>query len=399
MAGDRGAPGESVDVSAAPATPVAEGTPPQAAAAAPAGPEPKSTGPNPVTIGVMAVVALIGVLLILASWRLWPFDSSVMATEDAYVTGRVTAMAPQVNGYVAQVLVRDYQQVRAGQPLIRIDDRIYRQRVSQARGQLDLALANYRNAAQTIAQDRANVLSAEADVYAARAELSRGAVDAARLEELSSRGSVSERERDTGTATLRAAEAALRRAGAGVRVRQEQVRSDIVARDGLAAQVATARAQLELARIDLANTVLHAPGAGQISDVTAREGQYLAAGSQAVYFVAPEIWVVANFKETQTHRMAAGQLAAIEVDALEGQTIAGRVELFAPATGSQFAVLKPDNASGNFTKVVQRVPVRIRIDPGQPLARRLRPGLSVIARVNTAVSNVGRADGPVERLR
>ena len=144
-----------------------------------------------------------------------------------------------------------------------------------------------------------------------------------------------------------------------------------------------AEAQLGLAKIDLANTVVRAPRAGQLSEVSVRLGQYVTAGSQLLFLVPDSLWVVANFKETQTAHMQVGQPANFTVDALDGAQLAGHVSEIAPATGSEFSVLRADNATGNFTKVVQRLQARIAIDADQSMATRLRPGMSVIARVDT----------------
>ena len=173
------------------------------------------------------------------------------------------------------------------------------------------------------------------------------------------------------------------KAQADIHIGEQSIKSTHVSRASLEAQVKAAEAQLGLARIDLANTLIRAPQDGQISEASVRLGQYVTAGSQLMFLVPSQLWVVANFKETQTARMRIGQPASFAVDALEGQLIHGHVEQIAPATGSEFSVIKPDNATGNFTKVVQRLPIRISIDPGQPLAARLRPGMSVEARVNT----------------
>ena len=163
-----------------------------------------------------------------------------------------------------------------------------------------------------------------------------------------------------------------------------QVRATDVSRLGLTAQVRAAEAAVDLARINLGNTVITAPADGQISESSVRKGQYVTAGTQLMFLVPPARWIVANYKETQTAHMQVGQPATIDIDGLDGISLKGTVEELAPATGSEFSVLKTDNASGNFTKVVQRIPVRIRLLDGQPLMERLRPGMSVIARVDTA---------------
>ena len=335
-------------------------------------------------LAMMAIIAVLGLLLILWAWRIWPFSSTVVTTENSYVRGQITVLAPQVNGYVAEVLVNYYDQVKAGQPLLKIDDRIYRQQLEQAQGQLALAKANLDNARQTIAQNIATVDQRRADVFATGAERDRAQADDERVTELAERGSVSLRQRDQTRATARSGSANVRKAESAVRIAQEQVTSARVQREGLAAQVTTAQAQVRLAEINLANTVIRAPRTGQISEASVRQGQYVVAGSQLLFLVPETLWVVANFKETQTRYVRPGQPVRFTVDALGDDVLTGRVQRFAPATGSEFSVLRPDNASGNFTKVVQRIPIRIAIDPKQPLAGRLRPGMSVIARVDTA---------------
>lgn len=332
----------------------------------------------------MAGVALAAIVLIMSAWNLGPFKTAVVETDNAYVRGAVTVLAPQVNGYVAEVLVKDFQHVKAGQVLVRIDDRIYRQRVEQAVAQRETAIAELNNATQTEAQNAASLAAARANLVAVRAEEGRARAELARVEELASRGSVSLNERDKVRTTARLATANVLKAEAEIAIAGETAKATRVSRGGLEAQVKTAEAQLALARIDLDNTVIKAPRAGQVSEASVRLGQYVTAGSQLLFLVPDNLWIVANFKENQSWNMRIGQTASFAVDAFEGAPLTGRVEQIAPATGSEFSVLRPDNASGNFTKVVQRLPIRIAIDPGQELARRLRPGMSVVVKVDTA---------------
>ncbi|MFP5393406.1 MAG: HlyD family secretion protein [Gammaproteobacteria bacterium] len=365
----------------APVTPAA---PTDGADSPAAGAPPKYLRPSRTSVAVMLLVALAGILLILSAWHLGPFNSAVVQTDNAYVRGQVTVLAPQVSGYVAEVLVKDFQYVKAGQPLVRIDDRIYRERVAQAEAQVDAANAALKNAEQTQAQNRARAGAARASLGAVEAERQRASTELARMEALAARGSVSLSDRDRVRASARSAQANVEKARADIEIAREAITSTTVGRAGLEAQVKNAQAQLELARIDLANTVVKAPRDGQVGEATVRLGQFVSAGTQLLFLVPDALWVVANFKENQTSHMQVGQRARFNVDALDGQALTGRVEQLAPATGSEFSVLRPDNASGNFTKVVQRLPVRIAIDPNQPLARRLRPGMSVLAQVDTA---------------
>jgi multidrug resistance efflux pump len=287
-------------------------------------------------------------LAVLAAWNLPPFGGGVERTDNAYVRGLTLSVAPEVSGYVVSVEVRDYEQVHAGQVLVRIDDRIYRARVAAARANLGGQLAGLANA---------------------RAQLLRAKADMARVDDLVSDGSVSVRERDQTLAALRQAEAQARQQNGG--------------EGSSEAQVDAARAQLDLALIDLEHTVIVAAADGQISETGVRVGQYVTNGSQLMSLVPAERWVIANFKEAQVARMEPGQHASFTVDALNGARFTGRVERMAPAAGSEFAVLKPDNATGNFVKVPQRIGVRISIDSGQPLMSRLAPGMSVEANIDT----------------
>ena len=361
---------------------------PPSTAATPAQPEapPKKIKASPLSIGIMALVAAVGIGLIMWAWHLGPFNSTRVSTDNAYVRGAITVLAPQVNGYVTEVLVKDYQYVKAGQELLRIDDRIYAERVRVAQGQVANAAAQLSNAEQTQAQNAATVGAARAGLVAAEAEQARARAEQARVDELAERGSVSLSERDRVRTSARLAGANVLKAQADIEIARQRVKGTTVSRGGLEAQVAIAEAQVALARIDLANAVIRAPRDGQVSEATVRRGQYVTAGSQLLFLVPDTLWVVANFKEGQTWRMRVGQSASFTVDAFEGAALTGHVEQIAPATGSEFSVLRPDNASGNFTKVVQRLPVRIAIDPNQELAKRLRPGMSVTIEVDTGAA-------------
>ena len=339
-------------------------------------------GGRAATFGYIAL-AIVGVLLILFAWRLPPFGSTVESTDNAYVRGQTTIIAPQVNGYVAEVLVQDFETVRAGQIIARIDDRIYRQRLAQAIAARDGQLATLANADQSQRSSAATLGGQAAAVLNARAQLQRAQADMRRVDELVSEGSVSLRERDQTLAALRQAEAAVLQAQAQRNVAAEQVRTEEVGRGGLRAAVSGADAAVQQAQIDLSNTIIRAPQAGRLGEVAVRLGQLVSAGTQLTTLVPPRVWVSANFKEAQTARMVPGQPATLRIDALGGAELQGTVERISPAAGSEFAVIRPDNATGNFVKVAQRITVRIALDPRDPLYRRLRPGMSVEARVDT----------------
>jgi multidrug resistance efflux pump len=364
--------------------PAAEHQPPAQAATAPAPP----TGWRPpekskTVVIAIVVVAVLGVLAILYAWRLWPFSGVREQTDNAYVRGRVTVISPQVNGYVTQVPVQDYTEVKAGQILATIDDRIYRARVAQAEANVAAQEAALRNSTQAQSARETATLSQDAAIATAKAQLERAQADMRRADMLVADGSISTRERDQTVAALASSEAAVRQAEAGRAIGTQDVRTVLVGRSGLEAAVAAAKAQLRLAQIDLENTVIRAPVDGQLSEVGVRNGAYVTPGTQLMFLVPHDVWVIANFKEAQTRYMRIGQSALFRADALGSMKFRGHVQDLAPAAGSEFSVIKADNATGNFVKVAQRISVRIAIEPNQPLARRLRPGMSVVVSINT----------------
>jgi multidrug resistance efflux pump len=334
-------------------------------------------------VGATVAIALAAVLAIFAAWGLPPFRGAVQATDNAFVRGRTTVIAPQVSGYVTTVAVRDYQQVGAGQVLVKVDDRIYRARVDQARANVSAAVAALANSQQAHASRAASLQGQTAALASSRAQFARAHADMARVDDLVGDGSVSVREQDQTRAALRQAEAQVRQAEAGSEIARQDIRTVDVGRGGLEANVQAAQAALRLAQVDLDHTIVRAPESGQLGKMGVRLGQYVTNGTQLMSLIPADRWVIGNFREAQTAKMAPGQRASFTVDALGGAKLRGHVEQLSPGAGSEFAVLKPDNATGNFVKVPQRIGVRISVDPGQALATRLRPGMSVEARVDT----------------
>ena len=365
---------------------------PIAAAAPEAAPQgqvdspPEQWNPPPrsqVVTGVIVLLVVVAVLVILYAWQLPPFGGRFEQTDDAYVRGQTTVISPQVSGYVSTVPVKDFQDVKAGDVLVRIEDSIYSARVAQARANVLTQISNFDNSAQAQAAKEAGTLGQDAAIANAEAQLIRAQADWRRLEPLVKAGWATQAQEDQARAALRSAEAQVDQTRAARLIGTQDVRSVIVGRSGLSANVEAARAQERLADVDLGHTIIRAPQAGQLSEVSVRQGQYVTAGSQLMFLVPRTFWVTANYKEAQTRRMRVGQAASFTIDALGGKRLTGHVESLAPAAGSEFAVLRPDNATGNFVKVAQRIAVRIRIDPNQPLAERVRPGMSVVARIKT----------------
>ncbi|MCR6498776.1 HlyD family secretion protein [Shinella sp. CPCC 101442] len=324
------------------------------------------------------ILGLAGVGVVAYAWQLPPFSSDVQTTDNAYVRGYVTLISPQLAGYVTDVEVKDYEPVKAGAVLARLDDRIYRQKVEQAKATLASQQAALANSAQQENAAKARIGASEAALASATYAKRRAEENWNRVEELSNKGIATQADREQSRTTLDQAEASVSQAQANLEVSRQDLQTIIVSRDSLRAAVAGAEASVELAKIDLSNTVITAPRDGVVGEVGVKLGQYVAAGTQLMAIVPHDTWVIANFKETQLAYIKPGQAVEVRVDAFKHATLKGHVERFSPAAGSEFSVIKPDNATGNFTKVAQRIPVRIAIDEGQDLSKYLAPGLSVV---------------------
>jgi membrane fusion protein, multidrug efflux system len=341
--------------------PVRPGTvPPPAAEPAQAGP----TRGRRVVLAAGAALALaaaaFGVHLYLARGQ--------VSTDDAQVEADVVAISPRVGGPVAEALVADDAHVAAGQPLFRIDDADYQVRVRQAEADLATATAQ-------VAASQAQAAAAQAGLSRSEAEAERARLDLARAESLRQGDAIAAQSYD-------ATRIQNRSAAAGTGANQAQYAAAL-ANIGLArARVAAAQAALDLAGLQLSYTVVRAPAAGTISRLAARAGQMVQPGQVVGELVPDQTYVVGNFKETQTSRIRPGQEVEISIDAYPGRSLGGRVESISGGTGARFALLPPDNASGNFVKVVERVPVRIGwVDPPADLP--LRAGLSAYVTVRT----------------
>ncbi|MBV7537106.1 HlyD family secretion protein [Duganella sp. sic0402] len=360
-----------------------------AAAAAVAASAPTAPAPDRraqiISAIVFSLVALVGVLIVLYAWRLPPFSSAIVSTENALVRGQVTLIGTQLPGYVVDVKVQDFQYVKQGDLLALIDDRIYQQRYEQAQAQLAAQKAALENWAQSHRSAEAGVLLNQATLANAQAQAAKSQADLTRVEALAADGSLSQREQDATKAARTQTVAAVEQARANLEISKQQVRSVSVNKQSLAAAVASAEAALKAAKVDLDNTRITAPEDGQLGQVTVRKGAYVNTGAQLMGLVPKQLWVIANLKETQMNNVQVGQPATFKVDALDGAKLTGVVERISPATGSEFSVLPADNATGNFVKIAQRIPVRIRIDQGQANARRLAPGMSVIVSIDTSV--------------
>jgi membrane fusion protein, multidrug efflux system len=318
------------------------------------------------------------------------------STDDAYVGADVTTVAPKVRGLVAEILVRDNQTVHAGDPLVRIDPEEFDARVGTAKADLADAVAGVASAQAALvsldAEERlavANVAAAQTSIRSAAAQAVRANADRHRYDELVPTGAVAQREADLYKAAAITAEQDAARSIALYEVSERSQGVTAAKRATLEAalqksqaMVERARAALDLAWQDQRHTLILAPIDGVVGNRQAQAGDYVQPGSRLMTLVPLNaVYVTANFKETQTVRMQPGQRATVSVDALTGGDLTGTVESFAPGSGSTFSLLPFEPGTGNFTKIVQRVPVRIRFDQGQPGVSKLRPGLSVTARV------------------
>jgi membrane fusion protein (multidrug efflux system) len=334
-----------------------------------------------------ALIVLLIIVLTLGAgtgwywWTAWRFQQS---TDDAYVQSDITVISPKVEGYIKEVPVEENQQVSAGQVLIVVDDRDFAAKTAQAEAVVATEEAIVATYASRLQSQQAMIAQAAATVQSADADLNRAQLDYKRYTTLVTSDFASRQRFETADADSRKAEAALGKARAALVAEQSQLAVLGSQKREEEARLLQARAGLQLAKSDLDNTVIRAPVAGIAGNRAGRVGQYVKPGTQLLSLVPlPYVYVTANFKETQLTHMRPGQSAEISVDAYPDHPLTGRIESFAPASGAEFSLLPPDNATGNFTKIVQRVPVRIALPAEGPLARLLRPGLSVTVTVDT----------------
>jgi membrane fusion protein (multidrug efflux system) len=345
---------------------------------------------KPVLLALLGLAALGGGGRF--GWEWWTTGRFVETTDDTYVGGNVTAIAPHVGGFIAQVLVTDNQAVRAGQPLIRLDSRDYQAALDHARAVVDARSAALEGLRAGYGLQQATIRQAEAEVAASSAELAFATQDAARYQSLAvtNAGSRQNAQRSASVEQQRQASraAAMAALDAG-RQRLKVLTAQIAEADAGQAQ---AGADLEIAKLNLGYTEICAPIDGYVGNRAAQVGAYVAAGAYLMSVIPAEgLWVDANFKEDQLTRMADGDAATVVADLLPGHVFHGHVASIAPGTGAVFSVLPAENATGNFTKIVQRVPVRIVLDGQDVDLRRLRPGLSATARVDTRNAVPGTA--------
>ncbi|MEH3117641.1 MAG: HlyD family secretion protein [Methylorubrum populi] len=328
-------------------------------------------------LGGLAVLALGVAAYVYWLVELHPYET----TDDAFVDARSFIIAPKVGGYVVAVPVTDNQHVEAGDTLFQIDPRDYRVALEQATAQVQAAQASIENVDAQIAVQKAQVDVAKAQVETAQAALRFAQEDADRYKTLAERGAGTIQQSQSSTSTLQQRQAALTSANANVVAAQKQIGSLQAQRASAEAQLAQAEAQRDQAQLNLGYTTVAAAQAGRVVRLTGGVGEYAQAGQSLSMFVPDDIWVTANFKETQITDMRPGQPVDIEIDAYPDRRITGRIASVQPGSGTAFSLLPAQNATGNYVKVTQRIPVKIVVD-AWPSDIAIGPGMSVVPRAH-----------------
>lgn len=345
-------------------------------------------------LALIAGAVIVAILSAIWFYNYWTVGRFLESTDDAYVQADAVIVSPKVGGYVEEVYVIDNQAVKAGDPLFRIDARDYNSQVAQAQAQIDVAHAGAQSLRAQIAEQQAAVAGARARVAAARSDLDLARTVEARYKALSETGAESRetygdkrRQLDNAVAALALRQSELLSAQRRVATLQAQIGEAGARAEGALAQRAAAS-------VDLGSTVVRASIDGRVGNKTVQLGQLVQPGTRAMSIVpVDKLYIRANFKETQVGLMRVGQPVTLEVDALEGVELHGRIESFSPGTGAQFSLLPPENATGNFTKIVQRIPVRISVDAAPETRALLVPGMSVAVSVDTR-----SARGSIEKI-
>ncbi|MGX7952932.1 HlyD family secretion protein [Tsuneonella sp. HG249] len=334
------------------------------------------------------VLIAVGLAAMLAGgwwyYRHVTFGRYMQSTDNAYVAADSVVVSSKVAGYVNEVFVSENDQVARGQALVQLDLRDYRTQAQQARAQIAATLAGADTIRSQVTEQDAAIRQAQAQLAAASAGVSLANEQVARYRPLAASGAEPREKLDQFVTQARQARAELANAQAAVGAAIARRLTLFEQIDQTEAQAEAARAQLEAANLTVASTLLRASKAGRVGDLTVRTGQFAQPG-QRLMTVVPlhDLYVTANFKETQVGLVRPGQPVILEVDALPDVEIKGRVDSISPGTGAEFSILPPENATGNFTKVVQRITVRIAIEASPELRRLLIPGMSVVATVDT----------------
>jgi membrane fusion protein, multidrug efflux system len=329
---------------------------------------------------VLGLFLLIPALM--TGYLFWDYSRHFQSTDDAFVAARQFSIAPKVSGYITAVPVTDNQHVAAGDVVAHIDDRDYRIALDQAQAQVSVAQANIQNINAQISVQQAQISSSQAQVEQAQAGLVFAQQQAARYQDLAQKGSGTVQNAQQYTTQLRQQQAALATAQANLELAKRQVDSLQAQRKSAEASLAQAKAQRDQAQLNLSYTTVTASQPGRVANLGAAVGQFAQQGTALTMFVPDDIWVTANFKETQLDSMRPGQLVTLSIDAYPERDIRGHVASVQPGSGTAFSLLPAQNATGNYVKIVQRVPVKVIID-NPPTDVALGPGMSVVPSVRT----------------
>jgi membrane fusion protein, multidrug efflux system len=378
-------------ISAAPAAAKTGSTPSSAAAPAAANvPPPQAPSVSRgswrrLAIPVFAVLAAFGfIVLATLRWDAWVGSAVIQTTNDAYIRAELTRLSSRVAGEVLTVTATDFQHVKAGDLLVQIDPADYEAQVAQAEASVAGAQAALDNLANQVELQYATIAQAEAQQLSALAQEVETRQEQERQQSLTQTEAGTRQRLEQATAGYARAQADVRASRALIAAQRHQLEVLSGTKKQRAADLQGAKAALAAARLRLGYTKIVAPFDGVVGERQVQPNDYVNIGSNLINIVPlPNVYVIANYKETQLTRVKPGQPVDVIVDTFSNEKLHGRVERIAPASGSQFALLPPDNATGNFTKVVQRVPVRIQLDKGQPLLERLLPGMSVETRIHT----------------
>jgi membrane fusion protein, multidrug efflux system len=335
-------------------------------------------------------LAMVGAALaVLAggSWyghNWWTTGRFIESTDDAYVGGNITAIAPHVGGFIGEVLVTDNQLVKAGQVLVRLDQRDFKAALNHATAVVDARLASLGGLRAQYVLQQSTIRQQEADLAAKAAQLTFASQDASRYHSLAQTSAGSQQDAQRSASLEQQAKSTLVAGAATVEAGRQQLKvleAQIAEAD---ASLAQARSDLETAQLNLGYTEIRAPIDGYVGNRAAQVGAFVGAGAYLISVIPSDgLWVDANFKEDQLTHMADGDAATVVADVLPGHQFRGHVASLAPGTGAVFSVIPAENATGNFTKIVQRVPVRVALDAGDPALSMLRPGLSITAGIDT----------------
>jgi membrane fusion protein (multidrug efflux system) len=374
-----------------------------------------------IPIVVLAVAAAL-LFTITSGWNAWMGGGAEQKTDDAYVRADLTPLSTRISGTVRKLEVGDYEPVKPGQLLVQLDDEDYAAMLAEAKAGLAAAVANYednqaakriqdvkiQNAQTGIAAATAAVTAAKAGIDAVQPDVDRNATELKRQQALLAskatthqelEGAVANADRFTGMLASRQAD--LARAQAQLDSSRSLVEAAKTEREALDTKDAVYKADIQakkaaiiVSEVNLGYTRILAPAEGAVGERHVQEGQLVGAGMQVIDLVRGDVWIQANYKETQLTNLQRGDVADITIDTFPGVVLHGKVLEISPASGSQFALLPPDNATGNFTKVVQRIPVKILLDPGHPLQGRLRPGFSAVVTIHATGKHQAREGSP-----